>query len=313
MQTSHKIINKLFEKSLFIRRVEEFVSIKCKEGMIDLPIHLSIGQELVSVAICQALRNKDYIWGTYRSHALFLARSLNLSSFFGELLGKEIGPSSGFGGSMHLHSVQKRIIGASGIVATNITNSLGFAYAQKIQKKNNLTCAFFGDGATDTGIFYEALNFASLKKIPIIFVMEDNNLAIRTKLSLRQSGNIKDKVKAFGVEYFESSNNLKSFLRKLDRAIKYALKNSLPVFVKLETIRWYQHLGFEYELDKNYRNPELEEKTLKHDQINIWLNKLNPKKRAFIEKEINNKIQRSWKLAVKSNFPNMLDLHNNIR
>ena len=304
----------LFKKALLVRRVEEFVAECAKDKLIDLPIHLSIGQELFSVALCDVISDEDYVWGTYRSHALYIARSGDLVSFFAELLGNSGGCSAGLGGSMHLHSIKHKIIGASGIVGTHISNAVGFAYGQKLQNNNNLTCAVFGDGATDTGVFYESLNIAALKNVPMMFLLEDNNLAIRTPLNTRQNNTqIINKVREFGIKTFKSQNDFESIIKTIKEAYTYSKSKHLPSFVQVNTIRWYQHLGFEYELNKSYRDYLSEENIQLQDEINIWKKNLDKSVLDNIESEIKNSISSSWELAKSFNYPDISKIYENVK
>ena len=302
-----------FKKVLFVRRVEEFVAQKAKNNEINLPIHLSIGQEIISVALCEGLKKTDYIWGTYRSHAIFINRTRDLVAFFSELLGKVDGCNHGKGGSMHLHSKRYKILGASGIVGSNIPNAVGFAYGLKIKRNKSIVCVVFGDGATDAGTFYDSINIALLKQIPMIFLMEDNNLAIRTTLKKRQfNTNICKKIESFGIKVLNIKKNPTETFKAIKDARNYVLKNNLPIFIRVKTIRWYQHLGFEYELNKKYRDYKSEANILAKDEINIWLKKIELKKKIFIEKKIFKEIEKSWKTSLESKYPDKSYLFSNI-
>ena len=303
-----------YELALYIRRVEEFVAKKAEINEIPLPIHLSIGQELISVAIISALSDKDYIWGTYRSHALYIGRTKCLKSFFSEILGKIDGCNSGFGGSMHLRSNEHRILGASGIVGTHIPNSVGFAYGKKLKKDRSITCVMFGDGATDAGTFYDSLNIAQLYDVPILFFLEDNDLAIRTKKNLRQAdSSLIKKIKSFGVNVFESKGFYSDTYKCVKDAKKYIKDSSKPAIVISKTIRWYQHLGFEYELNQTYRDFEIENKIIENDEINVWLSKKTKISRQKLEENIREEINLAWKQSLKSDYPSLNKMNNNIK
>ena len=166
-----KDIYERFYRSLYrIRRVEEEIARIYPSDKIKSPVHLSIGQEAVSVGVCEALRPKDVVFGTYRSHAYYLAKGGDLKKMVAELYGKATGCAKGKGGSMHLIDAAHGIMGASAVVGTTIPNAVGYAYALKLQRKDSVVVSLFGDGATDEGVFYESLNFAALKQLPIIFI-----------------------------------------------------------------------------------------------------------------------------------------------
>ena len=303
-----------FELALYIRRVEEFVANKAKNNEIPLPIHLSIGQELISVAIIFALNDEDYIWGTYRSHGLYIGRTNSLRSFFSELLGRIDGCNGGLGGSMHLHSNEHRVLGASGIVGTHIPNSVGFAYGNKLKKDNSITCVIFGDGATDAGTFYDSLNISQLYDVPILFFLEDNDLAIRTKKSIRQSNNtLIQKINSFGVNVFKSNGLYLDTYRCVKEAKSYIKKTSKPAIVISKTIRWYQHLGFEYELNQVYRDHEKEQNIIRNDEINVWLNKKSMIVKNKLEEKIKKEIDLAWLQSLKSDYPSINQISMNIK
>src|ERR1700746_3113723 len=160
---------RLYKALYRIRRVEEGVPRAYPTDKIKSPVHLSIGQEAVSVGVCEALEPADVVFGTYRSHASYLAKGGDLKKMIAELYGKATGCCKGKGGSMHLIDAAAGIMGSSAIVGTTISQAVGYAYALKVQQKRSIVVNFFGDGAADEGAFHESLNFAALKKTPVIF------------------------------------------------------------------------------------------------------------------------------------------------
>ena len=153
-----------FYRSLYrIRRVEEEICRVYPSDKIRSPVHLSIGQESVSVGVCQALNPEDVVFGSYRCHAMYLAKGGDLNQMVAELYGKATGCAKGKGGSMHLVDVSHGVMGASAVVGTTIAQAVGYAYVMKLQRKSSLVVVFFGDGAADEGVLYESLNFAALK------------------------------------------------------------------------------------------------------------------------------------------------------
>src|SRR2546421_7608340 len=153
-----------FYRSLYrIRRVEEEIAKVYPTDKIKSPVHLSIGQEAVSVGVCEALRAEDVVFGFYRSHALYLAKGGDLRRMIAELYGKVTGCAHGKGGSMHLIDVAAGVMGTSAVVATTIPQAVGYAYAMKVRQQAGLVVSFLGDGAVEEGVFHESLNFAALK------------------------------------------------------------------------------------------------------------------------------------------------------
>src|SRR5271154_5873136 len=190
-----------FYRSLYrIRRIEEEIARIYPTDKVKSPIHLSIGQEAVAVGVCEALRRDDMVFGTYRNHALYLAKGGNLNRMAAELFGKVTGSAKGKGGSMHLIDPAAGVLGASAVVGTTIPNAVGYAYAAKLQKRDIVVATFFGDGAVDEGVFYESLNFAALMKAPVLFICENNGYAVYSRQRDRQPvSNITERARAHGV------------------------------------------------------------------------------------------------------------------
>ena len=177
---------RLYRSLLRIRRVEEEVARVYATDVIKSPVHLSIGQEAVSVGVCDALRPDDTVFGTYRGHAMYLAKGGDMAAMVAELYGKVGGCTRGKGGSMHLIDTECGVMGTSAVVGTTIANAAGYAYANKLRRTDAVVACFFGDGATEEGVFAETLNFAVLKRLPVLFVCENNGYAIHTAQSKRQ-------------------------------------------------------------------------------------------------------------------------------
>src|SRR5262245_51140583 len=164
---------RLYRSLLRIRRLEEEVARVYPTDRIRSPVHLSIGQESVSVGVCESLRPQDVVFGTYRGHALYLARGGDMRRMVAELHGKVSGCTKGKGGSMHLIAPECGVMGTSAVVGTTIANAAGYAYALRLHRENAVVASFFGDGATEEGVFAETLNFAVLKRLPMLFVCEN--------------------------------------------------------------------------------------------------------------------------------------------
>src|SRR3984893_17043188 len=198
----------LYRSLLRIRRLEEEIVRVYRSDCIKSPVHLSIGQEAVSVGVCAALEARDVVFGTYRGHALYLAKGGDLQRMIAELYGKATGCTKGKGGSMHLIATEKGVMGTSAVVGTTIANAVGYAYALRYRRKQSIVVSFFGDGATEEGVFAESLNFAVLKRLPILFVCENNQYAIHTHQSRRQGKMaICERARAFGLPAERIENN----------------------------------------------------------------------------------------------------------
>ena len=169
----YAVSDKLFKKLLFLRRLEEEIANRYSEQSMRCPTHLSIGQELPAIAICENLSVNDLAVSTHRCHAHYLAKGGDPYAFVAELYGKETGCSKGKGGSMHLVDESVGFMGATAIVGNSIPVGAGLAMAMKLDgNKKNVVVIFLGEAATETGAFYESANFAVVNKIPLIFACE---------------------------------------------------------------------------------------------------------------------------------------------
>lgn len=227
-------MNERFYRGLYrIRRVEEEIAAVYPTDKIKSPVHLSIGQEAVSVGVCEALRKDDIVFGTYRSHALYLAKGGDLRKMVAELYGKATGCAKGKGGSMHLIDAGARVMGASAVVGTTIPQAVGYAYALKLRRQDAVVVSFFGDGAVDEGVFHESLNFAALKSLPVIFICENNFYAIHTHQLRRQKfANICERARAYGMpaEQIPDNNVLRIYERVSAAVGKLRSGEAGPVF-----------------------------------------------------------------------------------
>ena len=190
----------LLEQMLLIRRFEE----KCAELYMQEKIrgflHLYIGEEAVAVGVMQAMKAEDYILATYREHGHALARGIDPGAIMAEIFGKQEGCSLGRGGSMHLFDKSRNFLGGNAIVAGHLPVSLGMALASKKQKKTNITCCFFGEGAMAEGEFHEVMNLASLWQVPLLLVCENNLYAMGTAIRFTHAGQeLEKKAAASGV------------------------------------------------------------------------------------------------------------------
>ena len=188
MNLSKKVLHNLLYEMMRIRRVQLAIESRYLENEMKTPIHLCIGQEAVAVGVCANLHKNDYINSTHRGHGHYLAKGGNLKTLIAELYGRESGCSKGRGGSMHLVDTHVGIYGSSSIVGGGIPIGTGMGLAIKMRKKKNVSVVFFGDGAADEGVLYESINFALLKKLPVIFILENNQYSVCSHISARQAG-----------------------------------------------------------------------------------------------------------------------------
>lgn len=302
---SFEIYKDLFYQSLRIRLVEEKIIELYPSDLIQSPVHLSIGQEAVAVGVCANLNLDDWVFINYRGHAFYLAKGGPLPEFFAELMGKKNGQSKGKAGSMHLASPKQGIMGASAVVSSTISHAVGAALISKIKMENRIFVTNFGDGALEQGAFHECLNFASLHKVPILFLCEDNNLAVHSHKKERQSFALEKLVGSYGIPFHEIAEGYDFVkVQKLSKiAIDEVRNTKKPVFLKIKTSRYKEHVGPGEDFSAGYRE---------ESDINKW-KKLDPllqdKKlyESFLGK-INNEIENAVKFGLESPLPDREDL-----
>ncbi len=237
---------------LIIREAELLIQKNYNSNVMKTPMHLSIGAEAIPCGILAHFKQRR-VFGTYRNHHWYLETTQDLESFFLELLGKQSAPCQGRAGSMHLCDPNKGMILTSAVVATTIPIALGDSWAGLKMKQPEQTIVFFGDGATEEGVFWEALNFSRIKNIPLLFVCEDNDLAIHSIKSQRQSFKLKKIVEACNIPYFFADACKVENVFRSARLAADELKNG-PVFLHLEYFRALEHVGISEDFHFDYRH-----------------------------------------------------------
>jgi pyruvate dehydrogenase E1 component alpha subunit len=209
------------------------------------PVHLCSGQEAAAVGVCAALKPRDYVFGTHRSHGHYLAKGGSLRAMVAEVYGREAGCSRGRGGSMHLIAPEQGMLGSAPIVAGTISLALGSALAAAIRHDGRVVVSFFGDGATGEGVIYEALNFAALRSLPIIFVCENNLYATHMPVqACRPCVSIHEIAIPFGIASRRvDGNDVLAVYEAAHRAADRCRKGRGPAFLELMTYRLRGHVG----------------------------------------------------------------------
>jgi TPP-dependent pyruvate/acetoin dehydrogenase alpha subunit len=298
-----------------IRRVEEEIARIYPTDAIKSPVHLSIGQEAISVGVCEALGDQDIVFGTYRGHALYLAKGGDLKGMLAELYGKSTGVAKGKGGSMHLIDTSVGVMGMSAIVATTIPQAVGYAYAMKVQKKDSVVVSFFGDGATEEGVFHESLNFAALMKLPIVFICENNAYAIRAHRRERQpQDGIFNHSLAYGIPGEKlAGDDVIQIYDSVKKAVSNIRDNQTgPVFFECTTYRWMEHVGPNEDFDKGYRSREEAEPWYASDQVKFIGQQLEQKVREKIEADVEAEIVDAFTFADESPFPEDHEIYTHV-
>ncbi|MBA7692972.1 Acetoin:2,6-dichlorophenolindophenol oxidoreductase subunit alpha [subsurface metagenome] len=317
---NNKTLYLLLYKMLRIRLVEEKIVELYPEQEMRCPTHLSIGEEATAVGVCENLKEYDFVFSNHRSHAHYLAKGGSLKALFAELYGKTTGCSKGRGGSMHLIDLSVNFLGATPILGGTIPIAVGAALSSKMQNKNNITIVFFGDAAVEEGIFHESLNFASLKKLPVLFVCENNLYSVQTPLADRQpKREIYLVGKAHAIEsHQEDGNDVIKVYERTEESIEKIKAGEGPVFLEFLTYRWREHCGPNYDFNLGYRT-EAEFLRWKKQCPLEWLKKrmLNDKiiSNGQIDKmvgEIENQIEEAVSFAKASPFPDKNALYQRV-
>ncbi len=312
-----EIYERLYYMLKKIRLVEERIAKEYPKQEIRCPTHLSIGQEGVPAALSSLIENNDYAVSTHRGHAHYLSKGGDLNRMIAELYGKKTGCSGGKGGSMHLIDKSVGFMGTSAIVGNSIPLGVGLALSLKLKKKNNLACIFIGDGAIEEGSFYESLNFAALKNLPVVFICENNLYSVYSPLKVRQplGRSIFSLAKAIGAEVAHGDGNDVIESRKTLSRIFNEVKNGRKAtwFVEFDTYRWREHCGHQYDNHIGYRDEEEFLLWKKRDPIELF------KKQASdlvdferIDKLIEVEINEAFIKAKSDPFPEIAETYKNI-
>jgi TPP-dependent pyruvate/acetoin dehydrogenase alpha subunit len=298
-------IERLYRQLHRIRRVEEEIIRVYPTDKIKSPVHLSIGQEAVAVGVCDHLRPSDILYGTYRGHAIYLAKGGDLDRMMAELYGKDDGLAGGKAGSMHLGDVGAGMIGTSAIVGTTLPLSLGHAFALKQRKSSSIVCVFFGEGAMDEGVFHETANFAALKKLPILFVCENNHYAIYSHVKDRMPAvNICERAGAYRIPARRiADGDIFEIHEAAAEAIAAVRAGGGPRFLECETHRWRDHVGPGDDLHIGYRTAANLQAWMDNDQNARLGALLGEAAKNRIDGEVEAELERAIAFAEKSPFP----------
>jgi TPP-dependent pyruvate/acetoin dehydrogenase alpha subunit len=310
------MLDERFYRSLYrIRRVEEEIARVYPSDKITSPVHLSIGQEAISVGVCEALRDQDVIFGTYRSHACFLAKGGSLRGMIAELYGKASGVAKGKAGSMHLIDTSAGVMGASAVVASSISQAVGYAMAIRMRQEPRVVVCFFGDGAVEEGTFHESLNFAALKRLPVLFVCENNFYAIHSRQRDRQAvGDICQLARAHGLqaEQFEQQDPYRIYARTAEIVEQLRSGDSGPMLLECCCYRWFEHVGPGEDYAAGYRDRQEAEPWIKQDALAQVAAHLPADERGQIEQEVEREIRDAFEFAERSAYPSADELYTDL-
>lgn len=302
-----KLNFELYKKMFLVRRAEETIQIYYPEDHMKTPMHMSMGEEAIAVGVCHAMKQDDQIFGTYRSHAIYLAKTMDTDDFFAEMYGKDTALLKGKGGSMHMCAPDKSFMGATGIVASAIPVAVGASFANKMAKNEKYVAVFFGDGATNEGVFWESLNAACLMKLPVLFVCEDNGFAVHTPKSEREGyESLTNIVSKFNCHVISEETTDVEVIYNLTRdGIKLMNDTGMPLFLHFRYYRYLEHVGICEDYEAGYRSKEEYLEWLERDPVRLQREKLlagdiDEIEIKNIESAINEKVMKSITKAQKS-------------
>ena len=277
----------LYRDMRLIRRVEEEVVRLYPSDRIKSPVHLSIGQEAVAAAVCGQMTRDDVLFSTYRGHATYLAKGGDLRAMWAELYGRAGGCARGKAGSMHLVDPAVNVVGTSAIVASGIPNAVGYALALRMRRSRQVVVCFFGEGATDEGVFHESVNFAALRRLPIVFVCENNGYAIYSPVAARMAGDLARRVASYDIPVTVVDDGDVFAMRDAARhALAATRAGGGPAFLEVATMRWRDHVGPGDDLHHGYRSLQALEAAMHADQLARLAGLLTTAERTRIDADV---------------------------
>lgn len=305
------------EKMLFhmvrIRTYENEIARRYSEEKMRCPVHLSIGQEAVPAAVSCILDDDDLAVSGHRGHAHYLGKGGRGDKMIAEIYGKAAGCSGGAGGSMHLVDLECGFKGTTPIVANSIPVGVGLALALQLDGSEHVACTFFGEGAVEEGVFYESANFAALRKLPVLFLCENNLYSVYSPLEVRQpeGRSIVDMVEQIGIPSRRcDGNDVLACYHAIKEVADAARQGLGPRFIEFPTYRWREHCGPNYDNDIGYRTEAEFEAWKELDPIEQYERRLleNGKITADgvleIQKRVQEEVAQAFEYAEAAPFPN---------
>lgn len=316
MRYQRELLKQMLATMLKIRRFEEKIVELYPEQEMKCPVHLYIGQEAVATGVCLNLKEEDYIFSNHRSHGHYIARGGDLRLLMAEIYGKRTGCSKGKGGSMHIVDPKRHIFGTSSIVGAGISMACGAALAAKIRGEEKISVSFFGDGAVDTGTFHESLNFASLKKLSVVFICENNFYATHSHLLARQpQDNIYRRAEGYGMSGLRvDGNDVMKVYKEAKEAIEKARRREGPSLIECRTYRWMGHVTPSFDIHFGYRTQEeldwwMERCPIKRFKEFLLKKKIiTPQEIEKLTDEIDEEIEEAVRFGKESPYPDESEL-----
>jgi pyruvate dehydrogenase E1 component alpha subunit len=307
----------LYRDMRLCREAEAAIARDYQSDIMKTPMHMSMGAEAIAAGVCRALGAEDQLVGTYRSHAIYLCRTGETDAFFAEMYGRDAGMAHGKGGSMHLTAPGSGLIGTSAIVATGLPVAVGAAFANRRLGNGRVVAAFFGDGAVDEGVFWESLNAASLWRLPVLFVCEDNGLAVHTGSAARRGfDDLPALVAQYRCRVFRDSGTDVERIHAVAGEAVRAARTVGPAFLHLSYYRYLEHVGVFEDFQAGYRQRADFEPWLAADPLAMQRDRLLARGQgeavAALEAQVAEQVETSIRRAQAAPFPTAAALHQDL-
>ncbi|PKN00405.1 MAG: dehydrogenase [Elusimicrobia bacterium HGW-Elusimicrobia-2] len=304
-----------YRQMLYIRMVSVALRQSALKMELKCPVHFSFGQEATAVGVGMNLKKKDAIVITHRSHAPYLAKGGDLKKMIAEIYNKKDGTSGGIGGSMHLNSPEKNIF-CSAIVSGGISIAAGLALSFRMKRKNNVAVAFFGDGAVEEGGLSETLNFAALKKLPMVFFCENNMYAVNSHISETKAVHEVSRIaRAYDLPAIRiDGNNILEVYKAVKTAVNRARNSRGSTFIEATTYRWLEHVGPRFDHISGLRPEKEVRKWISRCPLKSYekylLKKtiINNKEISKFKVNIERRIKAAWEYMDRSPYPKLKQL-----
>ena len=307
----------MYQTMVTIRRFEEQSKREADAGKLR-GMHSSVGQEAVPTGICAHLDEKDYVLGTHRSHHHCIAKGLDLDQMMAELLGKSTGTGKGKGGTMHIADIERGMLGANGVVGSNIPVATGVALTAKVKGTNQVSVVFFGDGASSQGVLHESMNLASIWKLPVIFVCENNRYAESTPFEYSVAGgSVSSRADGYGIPGVTVDGQSVLDIYEVGKeAVSRARSGGGPTLIEAQTYRYMGHFGADNPL--GYRSEEEQKFYMDRDcivQARAYIldgSYANEEELDEIDSDCQEAVSKATKYANDSPFPDPDELTENV-
>ena len=276
LSNSNNVLLKSYTELRYIREVETLIATNYAKQQFRCPVHLSVGQEAVAVGVSSNLRLNDKVVSTHRSHAHYLAKGGSLFRMFAELMGSPNGCCGGRGGSMHLFDDEVGFMASIPIVGSSTPIASGIAYAEKMLGAGNIAISFVGDAVLETGVFYETMNLAAVKNLPLLIVIEDNGYSTFADKSARvpKTREIEKLIQGIGLNFLSGNGDDVTEVAQISNIAIREVRKNVPYVLQFETFRRYEHCGPNIDDSLGYRTDSELDSYAKRDPLEVLKQKV---------------------------------------